>query len=438
MEKIEELKGLVTELCKGQIAKSLEEQKAKDYAWQTEFAKKSQTEQNELKSRVEAIEKLPLQKQKMGIPGTSEKGEIVYGFKANRQFADIMTGQRLVEAKGLVVNPEVFPVVADAEKRSEFAKHLLMIISAAMGNNKARADYDNWLAKTSDMVEGTGNVGGFLVPTQYETEILMFSRLKSFALNECRIWPMASEVMLVPREDQRVSVAWKSEGEAAAQTNPVFGQVQLIARKLTSYAQVTNELLQDSFVDIVSYLTELFAWATGQELDNQVLNGTGNPVSGIFVASGVHSVVMPSGSSGFSDISADDFVKMMDTIDQQAEDNCKFYFHKNTLNLIRQLKDKFGQYLFGPLSGPVPNDLWSYPYVRTPKAPALSDSTASKAFAVFGNMRYFILGRRMQGITLDVDPWGKFLENETRFRILHRWGLAVGKADAFCKLVTHS
>jgi len=244
MEKMEELKGLVLELSEKSVKKAMDEQKAKDEAWQKAFSEKSVAEQNDIKSRLEAIEKLPLKKTTIGIPGTDKSTDIIYGFKAGRQFADIFNGQRLAHAKDLIVRPEIFPIIADAEKRGEYAKHLLMVIKAAMGDFKAKQDYDSWHAKAT-LQEGSATVGGYLVPDEFANEILAFARLNSFALNDCRIWPMASDTLLVPREDSKVAVSWKAESVAAAQSNPTFGQVQLIAKKLTAYATATNELLQD-------------------------------------------------------------------------------------------------------------------------------------------------------------------------------------------------
>ena len=51
-------------------------------------------------------------------------------------------------------------------------------------------------------------------------------------------------------------------------------------------------------------------------------------------------------------------------------------------------------------------------------------------------MRYFALGRRLQSMTLDLDPYGLFTNYQTRFRIVNRWGMSIGLPGGFCRIVT--
>lgn len=432
----EELKGLVKDVFSESLKESEKRMQEKNEAWQKEFEKKNSDERAEITSRIEKIEKTPVQTQRVVIPGKGDSKELHYGVRVNKQLVDIFSGTRCAGAKDLIVRPELFPVMADPEKREGYAKHLLMVMKAATGNLKAKQAYEEWREKAVDLQEGTAAEGGYLVPEEYTDEILSFARLQSFALQDCRIWPMSSDVRRVPAESSSVTVSWKTEETAAAQTNPVFAEAVLTAMKLTAYTTASNELLQDSSVDIVSYLTEIFAEATGQELDNQVLNGTGSPVSGILTSAAGYSVVMASGSAHFSMLTGDHLADLIAAIPQQAEAGAKFYLHKTILNLAMKLKDTNGQYLFGAMSNAAPGTFFGYPYVKTPKAPAFADSAAETAFIAFGNLRNFALGRRMQTMALDVDPYGKFLENQTRFKLLQRWGMAIGLSTAFARLVT--
>ena len=442
MQAQEELKGLIKEVFEKEIKASEQRQAEKLEAWQKEFAAQSAEKQKEISNRIAAIEATPVVKSRLAIPGKEGKTTDVYlGVKMDRQLTDVFNGQRLSHAKELIVNPKLFPVMADDNKREEFAKHIIMVVKSATGDLKARTQYEDWREKYVEthkaaLNEGTGSQGGFLVPDEYADEILAFARLKSVALQDCRIWPMGSDVRRVPAENAKVTVSWKSEGTAADQTEPTFNEVVLTAKKLTAYSIASNELLQDSTSDIVSYLTDIFSEAVGQELDNQVFNGTGDPWSGILTAAAGFSVIMSTGLTNFSSISGDNLLELIDKINQEAEEGAKFYFHKNILTYIRKLKDTQNQYLFAPIAGGLPTDIWSYPFVRVPKMPKTSDSGTGKAFVAFGNLRHFALGRRLESMTLDVDPYGKFLENQTRFRTVSRWGGALGLSGAVSRLVT--
>jgi len=434
MTKTEELKGVIKEVFSEEIKASEKRAEEREQAWQKTFEEQSAKDRDAIVKRIEAIESTPVVKSRLSIPGKPGKSKDIYlGFRLDKQLSDIFTGQRCAGARDLLANPKLFPMMADEAKREEYAKHLIMIVRAAKGDHQANKDYQEWVQK-ADMAEGTGSYGGYLVPEEYSDEILAFQRLRSFALQDCRIWPMSSDTRRVPVENTSVSTSWKSEGTAAGASNPTFAEAELAAKKLTAYSTASNELLQDSMIDIVSYLTELFAEASGQELDNQVLNGTGDPVSGLLTAACGYSVVMASGLTNFSSVTGDNLLDLIDKIPMEAEDGAKFYMHKKTLTFVRKLKDSQNQYLFAPIAGGLPADIWGYPYVRTNKGP--TTSAASTAFILFGNLRYFLLGRRLGTMTLDLDPFGKFLENQTRFRLVQRWALKVGKSTAFARLVT--
>jgi len=297
----------------------------------------------------------------------------------------------------------------------------------------ALADIQAVQAK-AQMQEGTDSEGGYLVPDEYAWEIAKLARAKSFALNQCTVLNMGTDTLKLPAEASLVSVAWTAEEGGITESEPTFGQVQLTAKRLDGYAKVTNELLQDSNIDIVGLLTEQFAYAVGLELDNQVLNGTGDPVSGVLTAKAGYSVVMGSGETNFSSISADDLSNMIAQIDEGYDDNLLFIFNKLIMHYIRTLKDDNNNYIYAKPGNGVPGTVWEIPYFQSAKAPKTTG--ANTAFVVLGNFKYFYIGRRVGSMSLDIDPYGLFTTYATRFRIVTRWGLAVAMAKAFCRLLT--
>lgn len=120
-------------------------------------------------------------------------------------------------------------------------------------------------------------------------------------MQKCTVLNMSSKQLVLPAESSIVTTSWTDEAGTISASNPTFGQVTLTAKKLAGLTEgVSNELLMDSAIDIVGMLTEQFMYAIGQELDNQVLNGTGNPCSGVLTAASGFSVVMGAGSTNFS------------------------------------------------------------------------------------------------------------------------------------------
>jgi len=312
-----------------------------------------------------------------------------------------------------------------AEDRDKVAKFAIDFVKGAVFNKPE--------AKAA-MQEGTDAEGGYLVPEEWGAAMLAYGLLNSFALTDCNVIPMKHRIMNLPAELTRPTVAWTAEESDATESEPTFAEVQLTAKRLDGYSIASNELLEDEAYDLVGWLTAIFGEAIGQELDNQVLNGTGDPCSGVLTAAAGQSVVMASGSTAFSNVTADHLSEMISKLAVNKVTNPKFYMHRTVRHFLRTLKDSNGAYIYDqPTSGDA-GYIWGYPIVLTEKAP--STSGAATAFLVFGDMKHFALGQRLGDMSLAVDPYGKFISYQTRFRVVTRWGLGIGLSGGFCRLLT--
>jgi HK97 family phage major capsid protein len=72
-----------------------------------------------------------------------------------------------------------------------------------------------------------------------------------------------------------VAANWTAEGGTITKSNPAFGQVALIAKKLALLTYVTNELLDDNAVGLNDMLVRLFSEAMGWFEDKAFINGSG-------------------------------------------------------------------------------------------------------------------------------------------------------------------
>ena len=292
--------------------------------------------------------------------------------------------------------------------------------------------------KATDLAEGTDNVGGYLVPPDYQPEIIKLVREDSFAMQECTVVPMSVDVREYPAEASLVTVSWTAEAGAITASNPTWAQVLLTAKKLAGLTSgISNELVNDSAFDLVSILSEQFGYAIGQELDNQVLNGTGDPTSGILTAIAGYSVIMGTGSTNFSSVGANDFRSMIRKVSKKDAVNGKFIYSKDLQFYIDTLKDTQGRYIYREPGDPAqPGALWGRPVIESVNAPAESDSGTSTACATFGDYKKVYIGRRKGIMTLDADPYTNFNKDQVRFRMTTRWAIKVARASAIVRLLT--
>ena len=325
------------------------------------------------------------------------------------------------------------------ENRLDVAKWWILFLKAAhFKDERARFELrERFHSKgTATDIGDTGNT--FTVPTIVESEILAFAREQSVILQNSRIWPMTSDKLSIPAESGSAAVAW---GETTGESNPSTTDVLLDADTLSAYAVVNNTTLEDTVSDIVSWLTSNMAEAAGQEIDNSGFNGDGTSTygycSGILSAACGYSVQMASGSTAFSQLTADHLSEMIAKLDGLRKVGAMFYMNGAVLHYVRTLKDNNNRPIFVDVYGnPLGSQVFGYPYREVLKITGTSG--ANTPFIAFGNLKYFAVGRRLNPMTLAVDPYGLWTTNKTRFKLRHRWALKIGLANGFCRLLTAS
>lgn len=387
------------------------------------------TELESLKSKIAAFEKSPANKFfNVNAGVTTEKYR---GY----QLAD--QGEKLREK--FAARPLYYKTLSKADTFTNFAKFMLDVKAALCGDIQAIMQLQSAAAafKASDLAEGSDSLGGYAVPPEYQMDLLKLVREDSFLLKKATVIPMKSNTLKMPSEASLVSVTWEDEAAAIDEQNPTFGQVVLTAKKLAGLTSgISSELLQDSGVDIVGMITEQFLYAIGQEYDNQGLNGTGSPCSGVLTAAAGYSVVMASGSTAFSSVNADVIRNMIRKLSAKDAAVAEFVYSKDIQYYIDTLKDSNGRYLYREPSGERPAALWNRGIFESAKAPGESDSGVSKGFIALGNWKQFYVGQRIGAMAFASDPYTKFANDQVRFRAIVRTALKIARSSAFVRAVT--
>jgi HK97 family phage major capsid protein len=180
-------------------------------------------------------------------------------------------------------------------------------------------------------------------------------------------------------------------------------QVILSAYKTTSGVIPTSiELLQDSAIDIESWLAERFGERFGRGYEGFLTNGTGTgQPTGLLTALAANGVtpVIAQGSSestggsqtGANSIGYSDLVNLEHSVDPSYRRNAKFMLNDNVLASIKKILDKFGRPLWtaGVSSGD-PDTILGYQYVINQSMPVLAPSAQT---VVFGDLKKFTVRR---------------------------------------------
>ena len=264
-------------------------------------------------------------------------------------------------------------------------------------SDEYRADFHNVLRGKplihNVMKEGADADGGYLVPTEFESQIVAGLEESNVVRSIAKVITTSAE-RKIPLASTHSVAQWTLENGAYTESNPTFGQITVDAYKLTDLVKVSTELLQDAMFDLETYIAGEFARAFGiaEEQAFCVGNGTGQP-TGIFTANGGH-VGVTAGAS----VTVDNLIDLTYALTAPYRRNAKFLMKDGTISALRKLKDANGAYLWQPsVQAGQPDRLLGYPIYTSPYVPDVAASALPIAFGDFSN--YWIcdrLGRTVQ------------------------------------------
>lgn len=301
------------------------------------------------------------------------------------------------------------------------------------------AIYNRDATLLKDMTEGTDSEGGHLVPDEFRPVLIRLVETFGLARQYATVLPMSRMELHIPKLASGVTVYWIGEAGAITQSQPSFGLLNLIAKKMAALVPVTGELLEDSSIAIANLLATLFAEAIAKEEDRIAfagdVTGVGDPFNGLLHDSDVISVAMGAGKTSFADVNADDIASLVVAPASSAAEGARLLLHRTVFNVIRTLKTTTGEYIYAAPGGNQPATLWSYPYSLTDVMPAITESAVDKPFIGFGNLRHLYIGdRKKMGIALSTHVG--FANDLTYIRVIQREAIAIGLGAAFAALKT--
>jgi len=261
----------------------------------------------------------------------------------------------------------------------------------------------------TDYPSGTSDQGEYTIPEILLTEINRYVQEFGVARREMRYLPFGgpgNERKLLTLATS-VAVSWVDEGGVKPKTKPTIDYVTQKLYKLAAITVMTEEIVEDSAIDLVALCGELFAEAIAEEEDRVFLTGdigTGDPVDGVINATGVTGVALAVGDPA-EDVIPDDLNRMIYAVETAARRGGKFFMHPSVFSVIQRYRadavgagDGAGGYLVQtPVNGG-PSSLWGYPIVLTDTLPAVGDVDWSEPFMFFGNLNRTCVYGDKQGL----------------------------------------
>ena len=354
-----------------------------------------------------------------GVPTPEAKG--IADLMANQNYTDnqiknVLAALDKDNAPGAPVNVE--------SKEATFGEYLVAVRHNDMDALKA-------MGSRKDMEEGDGVSGGYTVPTQQLSELLMVPDSEAVVRPRARKIPMRSRSLTIPMLDQGDTPAaywkldyyggvlsyWTEESGAKTETEPEFKQLELVAHKLAGYTQASDELLADSAIGLESMLLDLFRRSIVTREDFAFLRGTGVGMPLGVLNSGA---LVTQDRATANNIEYRDLARMMDQLLPSCYGNAVWAVSMTALPELLQMEDGAGNNVFipnesGGVTQAMPGSIFGMPIIVTEKLPNLG-TTGDVLLADF---TYYIVGDR-QNTSIASSEHYAFINDLTTWRFVHR------------------
>lgn len=218
---------------------------------------------------------------------------------------------------------------------------------------------------------------------------------------------------------------------------PTLTYVDLECETFAGYTGITDELQEDTFLDIGGILRIQAVEHLQATIETQALNGSGSPFTGALQnASVVTSTI--DGTSFDSVTWADLRTAIQKLTTTKKRVGAVFFMHPTVWDGLISKQDGTGRYFFDP-SRSGPRTAWGYPVLLSDNVPADADSAVSTAFIGFGNLKNIFHGTRMGMEIKYFDQTAYAVHSDENFyRIRTRFGDVVAIPANFVAITTAS
>ena len=271
--------------------------------------------------------------------------------------------------------------------------------------------------------------GGFLVPEQFRSDLLMLALENAVIRPRATVIPMGSQTLALPAVDDQshsttvfggIQTYWVDESTAPPETSAKFEQVKLDAKKLMGYCTVPSELPADAPA-FGSFIDQALPKALAFEEDYRFMAGTGvgEPLGFI----NCQAAVIAAGAShlGANTIGVEDLAAMYARMLPSSLMNAIWvadigtFPQLATMAVQGAIANSAPVWMNNGLQGAPPVSIYGRPVYFTEKCPALGTT----GDITFLDPSFYLIGDR-QAITASASPHFAFSTDKIAYKIIER------------------
>ena len=285
--------------------------------------------------------------------------------------------------------------------------------------------------ETKALVVANDGSAGYLAPSEYGAEIIKklveWSPIRQYA----RVVTIGAREIKYPRKVSGATALWTDEGADSAESTMVFEQVTIAPHQLTTFTDISTQLLEDNAYDLRGELIADYAEAFGKAEASAFVsgNGTGKP-KGLLAASGIAEVKTGVAATLGTDPAAT-IIGMFHSLPGVHAQNAVWLMNRKTLAALRTLKDATGRFIMlDPITSGGATTLLGRPIVEAVDMP----DVAAGAFPImFGDLQGYRIVNRTD-LNVLPDPYTLATKSQVRFHARAGVGADLTHPDRFVKL----
>lgn len=135
-------------------------------------------------------------------------------------------------------------------KSKETAYRFGSFVLAAGGHKKAAQFCANNGMILKAHNESSNTQGGFLVPDEFESELITLRESFGVFRANAKVYPMKGDTLRIAKRQNGLTAYWAGEMTAGTESTQTFDSIGLVAKKLFCLTTISNELLEDATMNI--------------------------------------------------------------------------------------------------------------------------------------------------------------------------------------------
>ena len=337
--------------------------------------------------------------------------------------------------KEVIVQPKTYSRIKNFKTNDEAFRFGSWALGCIGFTKSAQWCKDNGIVSKIANIEGNNSAGGFLVPDEFENQIVTLREQYGVIRNHARVVPMSSDIKRIPRRASNLEASFVGEAATASQTNGTFDQINLVAKKSMVLTKFSSELSEDAVINFADDLAGEMAYAQAKLEDNCAFIGDGTSTyGGILGLSGAVSAGGTTTAAGaFTAITIAEVQAAFAKLPQYADNaNAKIFCHKNVWNsvFLRLAYAAGGTNSVDLLTGAGELSFAGYPVVLTQ---AMNGTTGIGSVGChFGDMSQGVYfgDRRQTAIDFSNSALTSFETDMLCYRATTRWDLVCANVGA--------